>query len=394
MQKKNMLVSIIVALVIVVGIAYYMNGQKGPGGVKIGSLSAITGPIVSLVEQINQELNRLPGDPDENHWAQPLCRRLRLHLQAQRGLAAYTVRNYMTDLLPFWYFLDSHPEQNFTTIDRPFLRTYLHWLLTDARPMDGGRNRMPSVHKTIFGYRPQSVARKLSALRMLFGFLAREGDISSNHAASLSTARVAHRLPTFLGIEEAADLMDAPSGTKPTALRDRALLEMLYGAGLRVRELTDLNVTDLELAQHQARATGKGSKQRLVIIGIHAIAAIETYLHDGRPFLRAPRDNGALFLNSQGGRLTPRSVQQLVKKYASKAGIEASVHPHTLRHSFATHLLDGGADLRVVQELLGHSTPTTTEIYTHVTQTSARRTYVAAHPRANHTVQNQFLDNS
>ena len=347
-----------------------------------------------MVEHISQEFTRLPGDPGEDHWARPLFQRLRLHLQAQRGLAAYTVRNYMTDLIPFWCFLNNHPGQNFTTIDRQFLRTYLHWLLTDAKPMTGGRSYVTSVPKKAFGYVPRSVARKLSALRMLFRFLKREGDISADPTASLSTARAAHHLPTFLGVEEAADLMDSPSGTQPSVLRDRALLEMLYGAGLRVSELTGLNVSDLELAQHQARATGKGSKQRLVMIGIHAMAAIEVYLHDGRPHLQAPRDNGALFLNSQGGRLTPRSVQKLVKKYAVKAGIEAAVHPHTLRHSFATHLLDGGADLRVVQELLGHSTPTTTEIYTHVTQTSARRTYVAAHPRANHTVQNQSSDNS
>ena len=164
------------------------------------------------------------------------------------------------------------------------------------------------------------------------------------------------------------------------------MLEVLYAAGLRVSELTGLDVADLDLAQHQARVTGKGSKQRIVIMGSHAIAAIELYIHDGRPHLQARRDNGALFLNRDGGRLTPRSVQKLVKTYALEAGIEASVHPHTLRHSFATHLLDGGADLRVVQELLGHSTPTTTEIYTHVTQASARRTYLSAHPRANRTI--------
>ena len=347
-----------------------------------------------MVEHISEETTRLPGDPGQNHWARPLFVRLRLHLQAQRGLAAYTVRNYMTDLLPFWSFLNDHPEQSFRTIDRTFLRTYLHWLLTDAKPMIGGRNHDPSGRQRAFGYAPISVARKLSALRVLFGFLEHEGDISADPTASLSTARVARRLPTFLGVEEASDLMDAPSGTKPTTLRDRALLEMLYGSGLRVSELTGLNVADLELGQRQARATGKGSKQRIVMMGIHAIAATEDYLQNGRPQLQGLRDNGALFLNRHGGRLTPRSVQLLVKKYALKAGIEISVKPHTLRHSFATHLLDGGADLRVVQELLGHSAPTTTEIYTHVTQSSARRTYVASHPRANHIHQNQSSDDS
>ena len=347
-----------------------------------------------MVEHISQEITRLPGDPGEGHWARPLFQRLRLHLQAQRGLAAYTVRNYMTDLIPFWFFLDDHPTKNFGNIDRPFLRNYLHWLLTDAKPMTGGRHYITSVRKKSFGYVPRSVARKLSALRVLFGFLAREGDISADPTASLSTVQVARHLPTFLGVQEAADLMDIPSGKDPSALRDRALLEMLYGAGLRVSEVTSLNVANLELGQHQARATGKGSKQRIVVMGSHAIAAIEAYLQNGRPHLQALRDNGALFLNRHGGRLTPRSVQKLVKKYASRAGIEAPVHPHTLRHSFATHLLDGGADLRVVQELLGHSSPTTTEIYTHVTQSSARRTYVASHPRANSTPQDHSSDDT
>ena len=335
-----------------------------------------------MVSHVSQGSSGLPGDPGEGHWAEPLFHRLRVHLQAQRGLTPYTVRNYMTDLLPFWHFLDDRETQNLGSIDRVFLRSYLHWLLTDARPMTGGRGFVPPVRKGALGYVPKSVARKLSALRVLFGYLANQGDIPSDPTTTLSTARTVRRLPTFLDVEEADELMSAPTATTPAGLRGRAMLEVLYAAGLRVSELTGLDVADLDLARHQARVTGKGSKQRIVMMGRHAIAAIEVYLHNGRPHLQARRDNGALFLNRDGGRLTPRSVQKLVKAYALEAGIEASVHPHTLRHSFATHLLDGGADLRVVQELLGHSTPTTTEIYTHVTQASARRTYVAAHPRA------------
>jgi site-specific recombinase XerD len=335
-----------------------------------------------VVNHVPSGSSGLPGDPGDGHWAQPLFNRLRVHLQAQRGLTPYTVRNYMTDLLPFWHFLDDHQTQELGTIDRTFLRTYLHWLLTDARPMTGGRGNAPSPRKVALGYVARSVARKLSALRVLFGFLAHEGDIPSDPTTMLSTARAARRLPTFLDVEEANGLMSAPTPTTPAGLRDRALLEVLYAAGLRVSELTGLDVADLELPQHQARVTGKGAKQRIVMMGIHAINAVEEYLRNGRPHLQARRDNGALFLNRDGGRLTPRSIQKLVRAYAAASGIEAPVHPHMLRHSFATHLLDGGADLRVVQELLGHSTPTTTEIYTHVTQASARRTYVAAHPRA------------
>ena len=341
--------------------------------------------MASLVfpERVHQEPSALPGDPGDGHWAQPLFHRLRVHLQAQRGLTAYTVRNYMTDLLPFWHFLDDHQGTELGDIDRAFLRSYLHWLLTDARPMIGGRSHVPPPRKGVLGYVPRSVARKLSALRVLFGFLAKQGDIPSDPTTTLSTARAARRLPIFLDVEEAEELMSAPTSTTPAGLRDRALLEVLYAAGLRISELTGLDVADLDIAQRQARVTGKGSKQRIVMLGSHAINALETYLRNGRPHLQALRDNGALFLNGAGGRLTPRSVQKLVRSYALTSGIEAPVHPHTLRHTFATHLLDGGADLRVVQELLGHSTPTTTEIYTHVTQASARRTYVAAHPRAN-----------
>ena len=176
--------------------------------------------------------------------------------------------------------------------------------------------------------------------------------------------------------------METPEPSSPAGLRDRAVLEVLYGAGLRVSELTGMDVTDVNLEERNARVLGKGSKQRMVLLGTKAADAVDSYLRHGRPHLRAARDGGALFLNRSGGRLTPRSVQKLVRTYAIQSGIEATVHPHTLRHTFATHLLDGGADLRVVQELLGHSSPTTTEIYTHVTQAAARRTYVAAHPRS------------
>lgn len=323
-----------------------------------------------------------PGDPGQDHWARPIVERLRVHLQAQRELAAYTVRNYLTDLLPFWRFLEAQGVTDLSTLDRPALRTYLHWLLTDAPPMTGGRESASAARRSALGYEPKSVTRKLSALRTLFGWLKRQGDVPKDPTALLSTARTQRRLPTFLDVEEAAGLVEEPEPTTPAGLRDRAVLETLYGAGLRVSELTSLDVADISLDQRQARVLGKGSKQRMVLLGGKAAGAVESYLRHGRPHLKAARDGGALFLNKSGGRLTPRSVQKLVRAYALRAGIESRVHPHTLRHTFATHLLDGGADLRVVQELLGHSSPTTTEIYTHVTQAAARRTYVAAHPRA------------
>lgn len=323
-----------------------------------------------------------PGDPGERHWARPIVERLRVHLQAQRGLTPYTVRNYLTDLLPLWQFLGDRGITDLSTLDRPALRMYLHWLLTDARPMNGGRDKPPAMRRGALGYEPKSVTRKLSALRTLFGWLKRQGDIPNDPTALLSTARTQRRLPNFLDVEEAAMLVEEPETDTPAGLRDRAVLEVLYGAGLRVSELTGMDVTDVNLEERQAKVLGKGAKQRMVLLGGKATDAVESYLRHGRPELRAARDGGALFLNKSGGRLTPRSVQKLVRTHAVRSGIETRVHPHTLRHSFATHLLDGGADLRVVQELLGHSSPTTTEIYTHVTQAAARRTYVSAHPRA------------
>ncbi len=331
---------------------------------------------------VERERPEFPGDPGSGHWARPIAERLRIHLQAQRGLTPYTVRNYLTDLLPFWQFLDDRGITDLSTLDRPMLRTYLHWLLTDARPMNGGRHEPPATRRGALGYVPKSVTRKLSALRTLFAWLKRQGDVPNDPTALLSTARTQRRLPTFLDVEEAATLVEEPEPDTPAGLRDRAVLEVLYGAGLRVSELTGLDVSDVYLDQRQAKVLGKGSKERMVMLGGKAANAVDSYLRHGRPQLRAARDGGALFLNKSGGRLTARSVQNLVRNYAVRSGLETKVHPHTLRHSFATHLLDGGADLRVVQELLGHSSPTTTEIYTHVTQAAARRTYVSAHPRA------------
>ncbi len=331
---------------------------------------------------VERERPEFPGDPGSGHWARPIAERLRIHLQAQRGLTPYTVRNYLTDLLPFWQFLDDRTITDLSTLDRPMLRTYLHWLLTDARPMNGGRHEPPAMRGGALGYVPKSVTRKLSALRTLFAWLKRQGDVSNDPTALLSTARTQRRLPAFLDVEEAATLVEEPEPDTPAGLRDRAVLEVLYGAGLRVSELTGLDVSDVYLDQRQAKVLGKGSKERMVLLGGKAANAVDSYLRHGRPHLRAARDGGALFLNKSGGRLTSRSVQKLVRNYAVRSGLDTRVHPHTLRHSFATHLLDGGADLRVVQELLGHSSPTTTEIYTHVTQAAARRTYVSAHPRA------------
>ncbi len=190
------------------------------------------------------------------------------------------------------------------------------------------------------------------------------------------------RLPRFLSQEEAGRLVAAPDISEPLGIRDRALLELIYAAGLRVSEARDLEVAGLNLEARELRVRGKGSKQRVVLIGKAARDALSLYLRQVRPKLAGPESGGALFLNRYGGRLTQRSIQEKVRRYAARLGLPSGVHTHTLRHSFATHLLEGGADLRVVQELLGHASPATTQVYTHVTRSEARKVYLAAHPRA------------
>lgn len=220
-----------------------------------------------------------------------------------------------------------------------------------------------------------TISRKLAALRSFYRYLARMGAVSSPAALDLATPKRDRPLPKFLEKDEAEALLNGPNETTPLGMRDRAILETLYGGGLRVGELVDLNLTDLNLARGQLRVMGKGRRERICLVGRRAVNALQLYLTEGRPKLKSPRSGDALFLNCQGGRLTARGVQMIVRKYGD-------VSPHALRHSFATHLLEGGADLRAVQELLGHASLSTTQIYTHVTAERLRSVYERCHPRA------------
>ena len=231
-------------------------------------------------------------------------------------------------------------------------------------------------------YRASSVARTLAAVRSLHRFLLREGDTDTDPAELISRPRVPRNLPRPLTVDEVGALVAAPAGEEPAALRDRAMLETLYGAGLRISELVALDVDDVDLDEGSVLATGKGSKQRVVPLGRYAVRALESYLVRSRPALARPRSGAALFLNQRGGRLTRQGCTNVIKAAARRAGIKKRVTPHMLRHSFATHLLDGGADVRVVQELLGHASVATTQIYTLVTKDRLRDVYFEAHPRA------------
>ncbi|MSQ11732.1 MAG: tyrosine recombinase XerC [Dehalococcoidia bacterium] len=314
-----------------------------------------------------------PGDPGREHWGHALYLLFQRHLEAQRGLAAYTIRNYLSDLGTLWSFLDAQRVQEITRVDRDLLRAYLHGLLTTAKRSPRGRS----------DYALRSVTRRIVGLRTFFRLLVKSGIIASDPTLRLSTPKREYRLPQFLDPEGARSLVEAPKQQeKPPALRDAALLELLYAAGLRVSEAAGLDLEDLDMESRRVRVLGKGAKERVVPFGRPSRLALERYLALGRPALSRTSQETALFVNPRGGRLSVRGVQKVVRRWAVRTGLGPGVHPHTLRHSFATHLLDGGADLRVVQELLGHNSPATTEVYTHVALATARKAYERAHPRA------------
>ena len=237
------------------------------------------------------------------------------------------------------------------------------------------------------GSGPTGIGRKLSAVRSLYRFLVREGLVAANPARGVASPRLPRRLPRALPEEEVATLVEAPAGrADPLALRDRAVLELLYASGLRVAELVGLDVEHVDLSEGLVRVLGKRRKERVVPVGRSAREAIVRYLECGRPALAAGRGGaragGALFLGLRGGRLTARSVARRLDRWALAAGLPRHVHPHVLRHSFATHLLGNGADLRGIQELLGHASLSTTQRYTHLDWRRLAEAYDAAHPRA------------
>ena len=299
----------------------------------------------------------------ENSEWRDTMRRFRDHLVAERDLADLTIRNYLSDIEPLKDFMEDKKIAAFADLDRRAVRGYLAWL-----------------HG--LGYVRPSVARKLSALRALFRWLNREGIADQDPLPARGAFKMDSRLPRFLSQDEAGKLMKAPDPTTSKGLRDRALLELVYSAGLRVSEVGDLNIGSVNLQTREIRVTGKGSKDRVALMGSAARDALSAYIRDERASRASLDSDDALFVNRYGGRLSRRSIQKAVREYAARAGLGTQVHTHTLRHSFATHLLEGGADLRVVQDLLGHASPATTQIYTHITKTEARRAYMSAHPRA------------
>ena len=295
---------------------------------------------------------------------QELFQRYINYLEAEKNAALNTVRNYRTDLLDFFNFLKDEKIGTLNEVDKQVIRRYLSNLIKRA-------------------FVKASIARKLSALRSFYRYLKREGIIAVSPVANTTSPKLDKRLPAFLSQDEINRLLKTPDLSTPQGQRDRALLELLYASGLRVSEIASLDVGQVDLETNEIRVWGKGAKERVVLMGKPAAEALTAYLKKGRPELLGDKKTSkALFINRSGGRLTERSVQLLLKEYAARAGIKKRVHPHMLRHTFATHLLDGGADLRVVQELLGHASLSSTQIYTHVTKSQARKVYLSAHPMA------------
>src|SRR5215472_8962195 len=280
------------------------------------------------------------------------------------GVSSHTVRAYMRDLADLELFLAPlHLPLRAAT--HAVLRRYLGHLAARLAP--------------------SSRARKLASIKALYRFLARQKVIAQNPARILSAPRIPRILPKFLPVDEAFALVESPGTSSVRDLRDRAILEILYGAGLRISELCSLSMGDWDVEARMLRAFGKNSKERLCPIHRKAAAALEAYLRRRPELLKAKGaqvDPAALFLSHRGGRLRPRSVARLLSQYARRAGLLRTVSPHALRHSFATHLLAGGADVRAIQELLGHASLSTTQRYTHVSWERLQEIYDKAHPRA------------
>ena len=284
-------------------------------------------------------------------------------VQLERGLSENTVESYESDLIQCACFLQDNGATNWQAVS---LEQISAW----------------TASLTVDGYATASLSRKLSALRMLARYLVDEGRLKNDFTELLSNPKKGRFLPHALSIEEMENFLRAPDLTTPLGKRDRAIFELMYGSGLRVSEVSTVLVNGVNLDDGFARIFGKGAKERVVPVGAQAVLAIRNYLHGGRPHLAKEKSGGELFLSKRGTPISRKMIWVLVKDYARKAGIEKNLTPHGLRHSFATHLLMGGADIRAVQEMLGHADVGTTQIYTHVESLRLQEEHANFHPLA------------
>lgn len=295
------------------------------------------------------------------------------HLKHQKGYSPHTIRNYRIDLRQFSEFLDSTnelaqekgPRTDLEAVDPQVIRRYLGSLY--------GR------------FRRTTIARKLSAIRTFFLFLERLGLRKGNPAEDIAMPKLEKNIPNYLPVDEMFRLLERPEQEKPLGLRDLAILEVLYSCGLRASELKDLTLSSIDVDERLVKVIGKGNKERIVPIGRKALEAVRKYLEATQHIRRRDKEDARdepLFINFRGGPLSSRSIGRIVKKYAKGSAFDSDISPHSVRHSFATHLLDGGADLRSVQELLGHASLSTTQRYTHVSLDRLMQVYDRAHPRS------------
>lgn len=295
------------------------------------------------------------------------------YMRNQRGYSAHTLRNYRIDLRCFLGFLaesrgvkeEDKARMEMGNIDPLLIRDYMGSLFA--------------------AYNRRTIARRISCLRSFFKFLDKSGISRGNPVADISTPKQGRYIPAYLPVDEMFRLLEGPDRETPLGLRDLAILEVLYSCGIRVAELVGLNLDDIDFEGRLIRVLGKGNKERIVPIGKKALEAIKDYTEAAVPLRKKAREdygrNDPLFINSRGGRLTTRSVGSIIKKYSMECGLMTDISPHSLRHTFATHLLDGGADLRSVQEMLGHMSLSTTQKYTHVSMDRLMAVYDKAHPR-------------
>lgn len=289
------------------------------------------------------------------------------YLEFERGLSRNTLEAYRSDLLQLGAFLGRRGV-DVTAVEHSDLSAFLADLAA------GGEERPPVA--------PATLQRKAACLRSFYRHLRREGILDRDPTADLRAPRKSQRLPQVLSRDEVARLLSAPRGTDPAALRDRALLELMYACGLRASEAIGLDVRDVDLEIGVLRARGKGSKERMVPVGREAITATRVYVERGRPAFVGLREESHLFVNRRGGGLTRQGLYKIVQRHARAVGLDDRMSPHTLRHTFATHLLAGGCDLRSLQEMLGHADIATTQIYTHLSAQRLKDAYFKAHPRA------------
>src|SRR5688500_11136037 len=348
------------------------------------SAPALTSNVSSSSSTTNSNNGGRGNEPQPKNFT-PLVRQFLDYLKLERHFSDYTVKSYGADLIQFGQFLAGeigHPND-------PPRATPMTGDEIDARQLKCEPLVIREFLAYLYGqnYTKSTTARKLATLRSFYKFLMRRGQISVNPLSTIRTPKQEKRLPKCLDLDQIQKLLDTPGDGDLLAARDRAMLEVLYSSGIRVSELVELDMSDLDLQEGVLRVRGKGRKDRLTPIGSQAIKALQRYFEhraaDSRMAGSAQQAGGRVFLNKHGQSLSTRSVRRKLDKYLVAAGLDPGISPHTLRHSFATHLLNNGADLRSVQELLGHQSLSTTQIYTHLSTGRMKDAYDGAHPRAN-----------